>query len=60
MKADTICCFRLSKPTKKRSILESLHAQITRARLCVRWVYFERNNITFKNMLTPLFEEPCI
>ena len=34
MKADTICCYCISKQAHdKRGIEESLHAQITRARL---------------------------
>ena len=34
MKADTICCYCVSKQAHdKRDIAESLHAQITRARL---------------------------
>ena len=36
-----ICCYCVSKLVT-RGIAESLHAQITRARLsvCVRWAYF--------------------
>ena len=35
MKEDTICCYWISKHMTKQSIQESLHAQITRARLTV-------------------------
>ena len=33
MKADTICCYCVSKRMTKEAYAESLHAQITRARL---------------------------
>ena len=52
MKADTICCYCISKLMTKR-IAESLHAYITRARLTACEV-----GVFSRDMPTPLFEEP--
>ena len=56
MKADTICCYCISKHITKRGIAESLHAYIYRARLtaCEVGVFFIT---TLKNMPTSFFVE---
>ena len=42
-----------------RARAESLHAFVYRARLCVKWVYFQgRKIIILKITPTQLFEEP--
>ena len=57
MKEDTICCYWISKHMTKQSIQESLHAQITRARLTVCEVgVFSREipQLTLQNAPFPL------
>ena len=55
MKADTTCCYFISKCTcNKRGSAEPLHAYLDMARQTV----FERNISTLKYIPTPLFEEP--